>query len=138
MAEAAIEPEFAVMLAVPTPVPVANPLLAIVATVVGDVLQFTALLRSCLLPSLYVPVAVNGCVVPFAIEALPGLMEIDRSNGAITAAPVAFATVPELALIWAVPIVVPITKPPALTGATAGASEAQITEAVTSSMLPSV
>ena len=52
VADAAIEPEFAVILAVPTPVPVASPLLAIVATVVRDVVQLTALLRSCLLPSL--------------------------------------------------------------------------------------
>jgi len=37
---------------VPTPVPVANPPLAMVATVVNDELQVTELVRVCELPSL--------------------------------------------------------------------------------------
>jgi hypothetical protein len=47
-----IEPEVAVMFAVPTPVPVAKPLLAIVATMLEDELQLTELVRFCVLPSL--------------------------------------------------------------------------------------
>ena len=51
-AEAVIELELAVMVVVPTAVPVAEPLLAIVATVVEDELQVTELVRVCVLPSL--------------------------------------------------------------------------------------
>jgi len=86
----------------------------------------------------YVPVAVNCWLVPAATDAVPGLTAIDRSSGAVTAMLVELVTVPELALILAVPIAVPITSPPAFTSATEGASEAQVTEAVTSCLLPSV
>lgn len=52
VAEAVIEPEVAVRVAVPTPVPVAKPLLAMVATVIEDELHVTELLRFCVVPSL--------------------------------------------------------------------------------------
>jgi hypothetical protein len=52
VAVAVIEPELAVTVALPTPVPVANPPLAIVATVFADEPHVTALLRFCVLPSL--------------------------------------------------------------------------------------
>ncbi len=52
VAEAVIEPELAVMVALPTPVPVANPVLAMVAVLLDDELQLTVLVRSCVLPSL--------------------------------------------------------------------------------------
>lgn len=47
-----IEPDVAMMVALPTPAPVAKPLVAMLATVVGDELQLTVLLRFCWLPSL--------------------------------------------------------------------------------------
>ena len=81
----------------------------------------------------------NCCVVPTSIEALAGLMEIDKSTSvADTDTLVEFVTVPEVALMLAVPNAAPVTNPPVLTGATAGVSEAQVTEAVTSCELPSV
>jgi len=52
VAEAVIEPELAVMVALPTPVPVANPVLAMVAVVLEEELQLTALVRFWVLPSL--------------------------------------------------------------------------------------
>jgi hypothetical protein len=52
MVEAVMEPEVAVMVALPTPAPVAKPALAIVATAGKDELQVTALVRFCVLPSL--------------------------------------------------------------------------------------
>jgi hypothetical protein len=52
VAVALIVLELAVMLAVPTPTPVADPPLLIVATVARDELQFTVLVRFCVLPSL--------------------------------------------------------------------------------------
>src|SRR5258706_1118746 len=52
VAEAAMEPNVAVMVALPTPAAVANPVLAMVAIAGEDELQFTALVRSCALLSL--------------------------------------------------------------------------------------
>lgn len=54
-------PDVAVMVVEPTALPVASPLLAIVATLVSDELHVTELVKSLLLPSLYWPVAVNCC-----------------------------------------------------------------------------
>jgi hypothetical protein len=50
--EPVIEPELAVIVAVPTPVLVARPLEVMLATDVRDELQVTVLVRSCVLPSL--------------------------------------------------------------------------------------
>jgi len=52
VAEAVIEPELAVMLALPTPVPVANPVLAMVAVLLEEELQLTVPVRFWVLPSL--------------------------------------------------------------------------------------
>jgi hypothetical protein len=72
------------------------------------------------------------------MDALPGLIEIDRSSGAVTAMPVALVTAPKLALILAVPMAIPDTSPLADTGAIAGESDVQVTDEVTSCVLPSV
>ena len=53
-----------------------RPLLA-VATPVFDELQVTALVKSCVELSLYVPIAVNCCAVPSAIEGWSGVTEIE-------------------------------------------------------------
>jgi hypothetical protein len=85
-----------------------------------------------------VPVAVNCWLFPAAIDALPGVTERDRRSGAVTATPTEFAIAPEAAVILAVPIAVPVTSPPAVTGAIADESDVQTTEVVTSCVLPSV
>lgn len=65
------------MIVMPSAVPVANPgvpgLFAIVATWVDNEAHATILVKSCVLPSLYVPVAVNCCIVPNAIAIDCGL-----------------------------------------------------------------
>lgn len=63
---------------------------------------------------------------------------METSNGGVIAIPVEVVIEPEVALMFAVPIAAPITSPLVLTGATAGVSEAHITDAVTSCVLPSV
>jgi hypothetical protein len=70
---AVIDPALAVIVDAPTPTPLARPSPPMLATVDDDELQPTALVKSCALPSLYVPVAVNCWLLPFAIDALPGL-----------------------------------------------------------------
>jgi hypothetical protein len=138
VAEAVIEPALAVMVAVPTPAPVANPVLPMVATAIDDELQLTALVRSCRLPSLYVPVAMNCWLVPFAIEPFTGLTETETRMGAVTATVTEFVIAPELALMLVDPSMFAVTNPAAVTGATAGNEDVHATEAVTSCVLPSL
>jgi hypothetical protein len=137
-ADALIDPEVALIVALPTPVPVANPPLAIVATAFADELQLTVLVRVCVLPSLYVPVAANCCVVPFAIVVPVGVTDMDTNSGAVTETLVDPKTVPDVAVILELPNRSPITNPLALTGATAGTEDAHVADAVRSCVLPSL
>ena len=74
-----IVPELAEMVLVPAPTPVARPETLIVATegVADSQLADTALV----LPSLYVPVALNCCVLPAAMDGPAGLIAIETSVG---------------------------------------------------------
>ncbi len=63
--------------------PVASPVLLIVATLVFDELQVTELVRSPVLPSVNVPVAMNCCVVPSGIERLLGVTLMEASVGVL-------------------------------------------------------
>ena len=69
----------AVMFVVPTPTPVARPVALIVAAEMFDDAHVTELVRFCIVPSLNVPVAVNCCVRPLAIEGFDGVTAIDVS-----------------------------------------------------------
>jgi hypothetical protein len=97
---------------------VAEPPLPIVATVAGDALQFTVAVRSCVLPSLYVPLAVNCCVVPFAIEALAGLIVIAVNTGGVTDNDAEPLIAPADALMLVAPGLRPTASPAPLTVAT--------------------
>src|SRR5262249_11425055 len=72
-----ILPWLAVRLAEPAPIPVAKPVALTVATAVFDEAQVTELVRSCVVPSLNVPMAVNWSLPPFAIDTAGALMTID-------------------------------------------------------------
>src|ERR1700691_2112106 len=121
-----IKPDVAVMMAVPTPSPLANPPLAMLATV-EDELQVTELVRSCALPSLYVPVAANCWLVPLAIDALPGLTDNDTNTGAVTAKLAEPVMVPEVAVIVVVPGARLVAKPALVTVAIVVADEVHVT-----------
>jgi len=112
LAVAVMDPDVAVMVAPPMPAPAANPLAPIVATVVADELQLTALVTSCVLPSVYVPVAANCWLVPFAIVALVGLIESDVKTGGVTARAAEPLIVPEVAVIAVVPWATLLASPP--------------------------
>lgn len=62
--EPTIAPDVAVMVVVPTPTAVASPAALIVAAEEEDEAQIAVLVKSCVLPSVYVPVAVNCWVEP--------------------------------------------------------------------------
>jgi hypothetical protein len=98
-----IAPEVAATLVLPTATLVASPCALTVAMVVSAVLQVTAFVRFRVLPSLYVPVAVNCCVVPSAIEALAGLIEIDVRTAGVTVNVAEPLIVPDVAVIIALP-----------------------------------
>src|SRR5260370_39884742 len=77
-------PDVAVMLEVPMPRPGATPPALIEATEPLLVCQVTEPVTSAVLLSVNVPVAVNDCVRPLAIEALAGEMAIDCRVAAVT------------------------------------------------------
>jgi hypothetical protein len=138
VAEAAIEPEVAVMVALPTPAPVANPLSAMVAIAVEEEFQLTEAVRSCVLLSLYVPVAVNCCVVPFAIEAVAGVTDKEVKTGGVTVNVAELLMLPEVAVILAVPLATPVARPPLLTVATETEEELQFAVLVRFCVVPLV
>src|SRR5580698_2957029 len=89
-------PCVALMVVVPAATPEANPLELIVAIVCTDEVHVAVLVRFCVLPSLYFPVAVNCCVAPFAIDGDAGVTAIDCSVGAAAGLTVRLASVPTL------------------------------------------
>jgi hypothetical protein len=129
------KPDVAVMTAVPTPSPLATPPPAMLATVEDEV-QVTELVRSCALPSLYVPVAVNCWLVPLAIDALPGLTDIDTNTGDVTANVAEPVIVPEVAVIIVLPGLTLVASPLLLTVAIVVADEVQVAVLVRFCLVP--
>lgn len=140
--EAVAVPCVAVMVAVPVPALVANPLALTTTTVADEELHSAVPVKSCVLPSLYVPVALNCCPVPNGIVALCGLTAIDISAAGFTVtlavpliAPIAIAIVlvpvPTVLASPCVPGVLLIVTAPAFV-------ELQCPACVTSNVLPSL
>src|SRR5208282_6636110 len=131
-----------------------------------DELHIAVLVRFCVLPSLYVPVAVNCCVVPAAIEGFAGVTAIETSVGAVTVSVVeplmplvvgltiggvpvvtpvggppgrwvgGVLAVAKVAMMVGLPAETPVARPAALMVATPGAEELHATEAVRFCVLP--
>jgi hypothetical protein len=109
----------AVICEVPTPAPVARPAEVIVATDVVPDTHVACVVRSCVLVSVYVPVAVNCFVVPFAIDGLAGVTAIDTKVAAVTVrVSPALVTPFSDAVISDVPNPTPLARPVALIVAT--------------------
>ena len=104
-------PEVALTVAVPIPALFARPALSIVAVEVMSDDHATVAVRSWVLPSVNLPVAVNCCLVPSAIEGLGGVNAIDASTAAVTVNVVVSVTEPEVARIFAVPVPKPVANP---------------------------
>ena len=142
VAEAVIEPDVAEMVVVPGASAVTNPPGAIVATAVEDELQLTAPVRSCVLPSVYVPVAVNCCVVPKGIVGFFGLIAIEANVAGFTTNVAVALTEPELTPMIVVPSPSVVANPavPGVTliVATAGTLELHCPLCVRSCVVPSV
>jgi hypothetical protein len=94
----------ALIVAVPTPTLLASPLLLIVAEEGVSELQTAVEVRFCVVPSVYVPVATNCCVVPNAIVGFAGVTAIDTSAAVVTVNAVVPCTDPDVAVMLAVPV----------------------------------
>jgi hypothetical protein len=108
-----------------------------VATDGRDELQFTDVVTSCVRPSLKVPVAVNACVVPAAIDGFGGVTCIDTRLGT-TVKLVDPVCPPKAAVIVALPMAAAVNCPVPLTVATTGFDELQAAELVRSWLVPSL
>jgi hypothetical protein len=132
-------PEVAVMFELPTPRPVATPAALIEATAPFSEFHVAEFVRSCVLLSVYVPVAVKACVKPLAIEGLTGATAMETSAGAVTVKEaVLLVMLPEVAVMFELPTPRPVPTPAALIEATAPLSEFQVTVFVMSAVLLSV
>ena len=76
-------PSVAEMVVLPALTAVARPVLLIVATLVLEDVHATWLVRFCVLPLEYVPVAVNDCVVPVEIVGVAGVTAMDESDAGL-------------------------------------------------------
>jgi hypothetical protein len=97
--EPVIAPEVAWIVVVPCATLVAKPPALIVATFVPEELHVAVAVRSCVELSLYVPVAVNCCVLPIEIEGFAGVIAMDTSVTAVTVSAVEPWIEPEVAVI---------------------------------------
>ena len=103
--------EVALIVAVPTATLLASPLLLIVAAESVSELQVAVAVKSLIEPSVNVPVATNGCIVPRAIVGLPGVTAIDTRAAEVTVIVVEPCTEPEVAVMLAVPVCWLLAKP---------------------------
>ena len=122
-------PEAALIVLVPAATPVAKPPALIVATLVVCEVHVAVLVRFCVELSEKVPVAVNCCVLPFAIDGFAGVTAIDTSVGAVavTVSSVVPSTAPEAASILLVPVATPVANPPAVIVTTPAVCEVHVT-----------
>jgi hypothetical protein len=135
--EALIEPSAAVMFVAPCARPEASPAPFTVATAGTEDFQVTETVRSCMVPSLYVPVAANCCVFPAATLAMLGEIVIETRTAGATLSVADPLIGPEVAVMLVEPVPVPTASPPAI-DATCVMLDAQVADEVRSCVLPSV
>lgn len=128
----------AVTVVLPNATPVATPLVLIVATALSAEAQATLLVRSAVVPSPYVPVAVKLVVSPVATEAVAGVMAIAVNSGAVTVNVALLEVTPFAnALMVVVPWASADAMPLALGVATVVLLEVQVTDPDTLPVVPS-
>ncbi len=124
------------MVVVPWATVVASPLLLTVATELADEVHFTVLLRFCVLPSLYVPVALNCWLIPSGTDAVAGVTESLVKTAAVTVNRAEPVIAPDLALIVVDPGARLVANPLLLTFATEVVEELHPTELLRFWVLP--
>ena len=126
------------MVTIPVIKPEASPVALSLATLLSDELQTAVPVRSTVLLSLYVPVAVNCWVLPTNKDGLTGLTVRLFKTAGVTVRIVELWTEPEDAVIVVRPAAKPVARPPVLIVATDGVEQTQLTDAVRSCRLPSL
>ncbi len=141
-AEDLTPPRAAVICEVPVATLVAKPfmplVLLIVATAVLDDDQVTMLVTSCVLLSVYTPMAVNPWVVPSAILGAAGVRPIDTKVAAVMVSEVLPETPAVVAVMVVDPDVSALTRPEASIEAILELVELQVTVLDRSCLLPSL
>jgi len=132
-----ILPWVAVMFAGPTATAVARPLPLTVATDVFDELQVTCVVISSVVPSEYVPMAVNRWLAPAGMLGATGVTPMEDKVAAVTVRVVLTEMVPWVAVMVAAPTVTAVARPLLLIVASAGLDEVQMTCLVISRLVPS-
>ena len=127
----------AVIVGVPAAIPVTRPDGVIVARVASLLVQETATVRSCVVVSVRVPVAVSWSVWPTTTVGVAGPIARLARTGAVTVRLAEAETVPAAAVIVIVPSVRPVARPPTPIAATPGSLLVQRTLPVRSRRLPS-
>src|SRR5438270_10401261 len=129
---------YADMYVVPAPMAVTSPVLPAVTTVVSLELQVAELVTSCVLPSVYVPVAVNCWVVPLTIDAFAGFIAMEDTIGGVTVNVAVPATLPEVAVMVVLPGLTLDASPEVLIVAVDAFEEFHVAVEVRSCWLPSL
>lgn len=110
-----VPPNVAVIVVEPVAIDAARPweptVLLIVATPVLDEFQMAEVVRSCVVLSENVPVAVNCLPVPLAILGLVGVIAMEVNVAGVTVSVVEPETLPEVAVIVVAPVVADVASP---------------------------
>lgn len=110
-----IIPNEAVIVVVPTANELARPALPtallIVAFAVSEELHATSAVKSCVVVSENVPVAMNCCFVPRAMDEFAGAISIDSNVAAVMVSTVLEEIRPDVAVIVVVPTATEVTNP---------------------------
>ena len=135
-------PEAPEMTAVPDDTPEAKPALGPLAMIVAtdgvSELNVVIAVMSLLLPSLKLPIAINCCWPPIAIDGFAGVTAIESSVAWVTFNIAELTLPPKLAVMVAVPMATPLAMPSVLvTVANATLSDDQVADFVTSIEVPS-
>jgi hypothetical protein len=130
-------PAVAVMVLIPrVEPPVATPVLALMAATAG-LLELQVATVGELVPSEKVPIAVKVAVLPVETVAWAGETVRLARVGTVTVTVVELVMVPCAAVMVVTPPARPVTRPAALTEATAGVPEVHVAEVVRSFEVPS-
>ena len=121
-----IPPDVAVMVEVPGPVLLANPVASMVATEVEEEDQVTEV-SNCVLPSSKLPTAVNGRVVPTEIDGVVGVTAMETRCAGTTVKVLVSENAPTVAVIIVVPAAAVVAMPELLMLATDVDEEAHVT-----------
>lgn len=125
------------MVAEPVATTLANPLLLTVATKGFEEVQATCVVMSWLVPSEYVPEALNCMVLPAGMLGLAGVTDMEDRTTEVTVRVALPELFPEVAIMVEVPAATPVARPVLLTDATDVLDELQMTCMVISWLVPS-